>query len=288
CDGETPADEEDGDGDGFVGCEDCDDGDPGVYPGAFEICDGVDGNCDGAVDDADNDGTGTADCDEALVVVSWGFSQVQDLCPETLDVLPDMEILALVEALTDVNLGALVVNEDELEGVFAAQLEEHPLVAVLNGGLPWGAGFFNDTLPALDKAVGEGIPLYVIGDDSADQIDDSALMPDLFGLESLTSSGTPGQVEVAVLDHPILEGAWGSVGPFAVGVDMDQAAAAADTTVVLTQADGGYPALATHQTAGATVVVQLFGLAASGDTCPVTSSGETATVARNTIDWLLE
>ena len=32
---------------------DCDDLDPAAYPGGAEVCDGVDNNCDGLVDDAD-------------------------------------------------------------------------------------------------------------------------------------------------------------------------------------------------------------------------------------------
>jgi hypothetical protein len=36
-------------------CDDCDDGDPNVYPGALEVCDGVDNDCDGACDDVDGE-----------------------------------------------------------------------------------------------------------------------------------------------------------------------------------------------------------------------------------------
>lgn len=57
----------DGDGDGFVSSLDCDDNDPSINPGAVEICDGLDNNCDGQIDelvgtiyyvDADVDGYG--------------------------------------------------------------------------------------------------------------------------------------------------------------------------------------------------------------------------------------
>ena len=40
------------DGDAFAACEDCDDTDAGVYPGATEVCDRVDNNCDGSVDES--------------------------------------------------------------------------------------------------------------------------------------------------------------------------------------------------------------------------------------------
>lgn len=72
----------DDDGDGWSAGTDCDDEDPDIHPGAAEVCDGVDEDCDGAVDDhprlgadglasfyadADGDGVGgavaTAACD---------------------------------------------------------------------------------------------------------------------------------------------------------------------------------------------------------------------------------
>ncbi len=56
----------DADGDGYTPCfDDCDDGDPAVYPGAAELCNGVDDDCDGVIpaDELDGDGDGYAPCD---------------------------------------------------------------------------------------------------------------------------------------------------------------------------------------------------------------------------------
>lgn len=50
---------EDGDGDGIttgeLGGEDCDDTNPDIGPGALEVCDGVDNDCDGLIDTDDTD-----------------------------------------------------------------------------------------------------------------------------------------------------------------------------------------------------------------------------------------
>ena len=61
----------DGDGDGFSSSEDCDDADGDVYPGANELCDGIDNNCDGSIDEGvldpfyiDGDGDGFGDAGE--------------------------------------------------------------------------------------------------------------------------------------------------------------------------------------------------------------------------------
>jgi len=44
---------EDRDGDGYASPADCDDADAAVNPGAQEVCDSIDNDCDGAVDDLD-------------------------------------------------------------------------------------------------------------------------------------------------------------------------------------------------------------------------------------------
>ena len=41
----------DNDGDAWLADEDCDDSNPDVHPGAEEVCDGIDNDCDGDVDE---------------------------------------------------------------------------------------------------------------------------------------------------------------------------------------------------------------------------------------------
>ena len=58
------------DGDGFTACSDCDDADPQRNPEAAEVCDFIDNDCDGMVDegfDMDRDGWKTCDgdCDDS-------------------------------------------------------------------------------------------------------------------------------------------------------------------------------------------------------------------------------
>ncbi len=49
--GDGLASEDDADGDGYVAADDCNDSDTEVNPGAIELCDGIDNDCDGNIDE---------------------------------------------------------------------------------------------------------------------------------------------------------------------------------------------------------------------------------------------
>jgi hypothetical protein len=79
----SPTQGVDADGDGFtVAAGDCDDGDATRYPGAVEVLNGIDDDCDGVVDngfpvDADADGyTVPLDCDDTNATIYPGAVEV--------------------------------------------------------------------------------------------------------------------------------------------------------------------------------------------------------------------
>ncbi len=101
----APGECDDVDGDGYddatCGGTDCDDSNPAIYPGAAEVCDGVDNNCDGTIDegcgceDADGDGytdgaCGGTDCDDTDFWVNPGVAEdcgnvIDDDCDGLID-----------------------------------------------------------------------------------------------------------------------------------------------------------------------------------------------------------
>ncbi len=83
--------------DGYLSDVDCDDMDSALNPAATEICDGIDNNCDGSIDEGftDDDGDGYAvcggDCDDMDSLINPGVTETpyngidEDCNPVTLD-----------------------------------------------------------------------------------------------------------------------------------------------------------------------------------------------------------
>ncbi|MCK6515573.1 hypothetical protein L6R46_11040 [Myxococcota bacterium] len=89
CDGSTGYD--DNDSDGFAACQECDDTNAGVNPSAAEVCDGVDNNCDAAIDegllttyyrDNDADGVGDTAVTQDACDVPTGYASASGDCDD--------------------------------------------------------------------------------------------------------------------------------------------------------------------------------------------------------------
>ncbi|MGB0638834.1 MAG: MopE-related protein [Myxococcota bacterium] len=80
--------DEDGDGDGFISANDCDDTEAAAYPGADERCDGIDNDCDGQTDESDAidqstffsdlDGDGYGNADSPITACEAPSNTVED------------------------------------------------------------------------------------------------------------------------------------------------------------------------------------------------------------------
>jgi hypothetical protein len=85
---------DDADQDGFPVGEDCDDADPAVFPGATEVCNDVDDDCDGLIDpptsegvqivypDKDGDGYGDPDGVRKACDVPLGWTTDRTDCDD--------------------------------------------------------------------------------------------------------------------------------------------------------------------------------------------------------------
>ncbi len=205
-----PADEvarhTDADGDGVSAVDDCDDGDAAVSPNALELCNGIDDDCDGQVDEAlfpddDGDGFGGVVPDEGACFVGW-VTTPGDCDDARADVFPGQfemcngrnDGCASAWAPTD-ELGSVTWTHDgvaaDLSGFFAAgttgdpaypELPTEGVVSICRGESPYRVRLWSSDVVQL-AIEGVAIPL-------PDDTDEDDALPVLSGASSVVEGPT--------------------------------------------------------------------------------------------------
>ena len=198
----TPVSQQDADDDGYTADEDCDDNDASIHPGATELCDGLDNDCDGVIDedvkstfyaDVDGDGFGDpeasieacekpegyvpngSDCDDEAAGVYPGATEVCDGLDNDCD------------GDTDEDLAEVFYSDNDGDGYgdpdSAVEACEQPAGTVTNGddcddtsdeAYPGGTEVCDELDNDCDGEVDEGVTTTYYADYDGDSYGDAA------------------------------------------------------------------------------------------------------------------
>lgn len=279
--------------------QDCNDLSSSVYPGALEICNGRDEDCDGISDNGlpDTDASGFADCTEVAYITSVGFQENGEIqgCGTSTNLLAQQE--AVAQVLLNIGLHLVPFQDDHVSGLDSAALLRYPLVMYDNGG--WTDTLIPASVEALLAVRDAGKGLLFMGDDLVSQAlayNQNNGSRDLYGLLWVSQWKAGGTTQrggvVLEVDHPVLSGPAGTVADFAYYGDMDVSISAGSGEVVLVNIFGSQnPAVLAAEQAGQKTVVMLPSLYSTVVNCPVSSSEglvELETLFSNAMSWLIE
>ena len=169
----------DADGDGFAGAGDCDDGDASVSPSATELCNGVDDDCDGQIDEdltgtwyTDGDGDGYGDPAGAVEACDGSDGLVAN-DGDCRDDDPSVNPLA-DELCNGIDDDCDVEIDEDIEGVFYADQDGDgygdPATSV--EGCEYGSGWVLDGTDCDDDAADAFPGATEVCDDRDNDCDD--------------------------------------------------------------------------------------------------------------------
>lgn len=275
---------------------DCDDANAEVFPGALELCNWIDDDCDTQVDEGlpDADSSGIPDCKEVAVVISAGFdTHAEEGECEGLSYL-ERELLEAKTFLSDLGLSPVVLTDRVDAPVAFGDISPYPVVLYHNGG--WAESGSVDFMDALESASAAGQGIFFLGDDLANHAqltEESTGRVTLFQLARLASylaNVSEPEVVVADASHPVMDGDYGAVSSFEYVADIDEATAAGLGESVLMETSLGPVALASELGTGQRTLSMMASLHNSHD-CPIADDDgrkQLEIFFKNGLNWLMD